>query len=127
MRTIIGARGRMGRVGNAVFFLLVPLAAAIAPTTVEAQTCGFSVPGAALTGVINTYRPGVGTAAAGATSISVGAIDPNGGSTAIAFGDLLLVIQMQDADINTANSTAYGANNGSASGATALNSAGLYE
>ena len=126
MRTIIGARGRMGRVGKFVFLLLVPFAAAVAPKTVDAQTCGLSA-GGILTNVINTYYPGVGTAAAGATSISVGTIDASGAPTAIASGDLLLVIQMQDADINFTNGTAYGANNGSARGATALNSAGLYE
>ena len=80
MRTIIGARGRMGRVGKVVFLLLVPFAAAVAPTTVDAQTCGLSA-GGTLANVINSYYPGVGTAAAGATSISVGTIDPNGATT----------------------------------------------
>jgi hypothetical protein len=126
MRTIIGARGRMGRVGKAVFLLLVPLAAAVAPTTVDAQTCGLSA-GGTLSNVINTYYPGTANANAGATSISVGAIDPAGASTAIAAGDLLLVIQMQDADIDFTNTTNYGSGTGNAHGATALNSAGLYE
>src|SRR6185503_17346762 len=41
--------------------------------------------------------------------------------------DLLLVIQMQDASINTGNSTAYGANNGTGIGYTAANNSGKYE
>src|ERR1700716_4334051 len=99
MTTVIGARGRKCRSGRAGLILsfLVPLAFAVAPGTVDAQTCGLPVPAAPLAGVINTYYPGVGTAAAGATSISVGAIDPDGAATPIASGDLLLVIQMQDA------------------------------
>jgi hypothetical protein len=116
----------MGRVGKFVVLLLVPFAAAVAPTTVDAQTCGLSA-GGTLTGVINSYYPGTADAAAGATSISVGAIDPNGAANAIASGDLLLVIQMQDADINTTNGTTYGSGTGNAHGVTALNSAGLYE
>lgn len=61
--------------------------------------------GGTLSGTINTYYPGVGTASAGATSISVGT--PTAGTT-IAAGDLLLVIQMQDATINSTNTDAYG-------------------
>jgi hypothetical protein len=65
----------------------------------------------------------------GATSIEVGTIDPNGNQTTITPGDLLLIIQMQDADINFSDTTAYGSgsssNNGS--GATAINQTGLYE
>jgi len=83
-----------------------------------------------LTGVVNSYYPGVGTAAAGATSITVGA--RRGSATNIASGDVLLVIQMQDADIYvgtipSANTTAYGANNGSGRGTTNPNNAGVYE
>ena len=128
MRTVIGARGRMGRVGRAVRVLsfLLPFATAVAPTSVDAQTCGLSA-GGTLSNVINSYYPGTANANAGATSISVGAIDPSGATTAIAAGDLLLVIQMQDADINTTNDTNYGSNSGNAHGVTALNSAGLYE
>lgn len=61
--------------------------------------------GGTLSGTINTYYPGVGTASAGATSISVGT--PTAGTT-IAAGDLLLVIQMQDATTNSTNTDAYG-------------------
>lgn len=81
-------------------------------------------PGAALTGVINTYFPGTANAAAGATSISVGA-----SSGAVAFvtaGDLLLVMQMQDAAIDSSNTVAYG-NGATGSGFTNLNNSGIYE
>ncbi len=59
----------------------------------------------ALTGVVNTYYPGIASVAAGATTISVGA--PTGGAP-IQAGDLLLVIQMQGATIDASNTDAYG-------------------
>ena len=58
-------------------------------------------------GVINTYYPGTASVSAGATSIPVGS--PSGNtSKPIANGDLLLVIQMQDADISYINTSNYG-------------------
>jgi LPXTG-site transpeptidase (sortase) family protein len=81
-------------------------------------------PNAALTGVVNTYYPGAASAAAGATAISVGA--PIGAAQAIAAGDLLLVIQMQDADISGVNGITYG-DGATGRGSTALRSTGLYE
>ena len=77
---------------------------------------------------MNTYYSATAaTVSAGATSIPVGA--PIGAATPIAAGDLLLVIQMQGADINATNTDSYG--NGvagaPASGYTALGSSGLYE
>jgi uncharacterized repeat protein (TIGR01451 family) len=60
----------------------------------------------------NTYYPGTATANAGATSITVGAATGTG--LAIGVGDLLLVIQMQAADINSIDSDSYG--NGVAGG-----------
>jgi uncharacterized repeat protein (TIGR01451 family) len=64
-------------------------------------------------GIINTYYPGAtnSTAAAGTTSIPVGAINSDGSTTPIAPGDLLLIIQMQGADINSSNSDSYGDGN----------------
>ncbi|MDF7814242.1 T9SS type A sorting domain-containing protein [Hymenobacter sp. YC55] len=59
----------------------------------------------ALTTNPNTYFPGTASAAANATTITVGAAS---GTTPIAIGDLLLVIQMQGADINATNTDAYG-------------------
>lgn len=80
--------------------------------------------GGVLTGTINTYFPGTVTAAAGAKAITVGA--SIGSATPIAIGDLLLVIQMQDALINSTNTSAYG-DGGSGSGSTNLNNSGVYE
>ena len=102
-----------------------------AVATVQAVACGTvtqAQPGTNLTGVLNTYYPGTASVAAGATSITVGAATggPGGTPTAIAAGNLLLVIQMQDASINDTNSVAYG-NGSTGQGFTALNSAGDYE
>ena len=80
-------------------------------------------------GIVNDYYPAPSTTttvAAGATSIPVGTKDPLGYGATIASGDLLLIIQMQDATITTTNSSAYGGSGGGA-GYTALNSTGLYE
>ena len=60
------------------------------------------------TGVVNTYYPGVGTPAAGATSVQVDTPHRRPG-TPIAAGDMLLVMQMQDAQIDTHNTGDYGA------------------
>lgn len=88
---------------------------------------GNNGPGNQIGGVINTYYPGTATVGAGANTIALGTA--TGASTPIAAGDLLLVIQMQDAEIDASNTDAYG--NGQAgnpaSGATTLNNAGRYE
>jgi uncharacterized repeat protein (TIGR01451 family)/fimbrial isopeptide formation D2 family protein len=76
-------------------------------------------------GVINTYYPGTASVSAGATSIPVGS--SSGSATQIAAGDMLLIIQMQDADINYTNSSNYGGGSGTGSGYTALNQTGVYE
>ncbi len=78
-------------------------------------------------GVVNTYYPGAASVAAGATSITLDAAI--GASTSISAGDLLLIIQMQDAEINSDDSVDYGdgAGNGAASGSTDIRNTGLYE
>src|SRR5438552_109126 len=122
----LGHRGgiRVLLVGAAIVGFVIP------PASVEAAgAC--ATPGrdgtATLNSVINTYYPGALTAAAGATTITLGTA--TGAGTPIAVGDLVVVIQMQDAAIDSANTGAYG--NGiagdPASGWTGLNSAGLYE
>jgi len=66
------------------------------------QVCaipGKDGPAAALSGVVNTYYPGTANALAGATTINVGTAR---GTPALASGDLVLVIQMQDG-VNAAN------------------------
>jgi uncharacterized repeat protein (TIGR01451 family) len=75
---------------------------------------------------VNTYFPGSGTATSGNNSITVAASGATG--TGISAGDLLLIIQMQGADINGTDSNAYGANNASGAGNLTDNfTAGTYE
>ena len=102
-----------------------------AVATVQAAACATPPQAVAnnnVTGVLNTYYPGSASVLPGATSITVGAASggPGGTPAAIAAGNLLLVIQMQDASINDSNNVAYG-NGYTGQGFTALNSAGDYE
>ncbi|WP_198172610.1 T9SS type A sorting domain-containing protein [Hymenobacter ginkgonis] len=82
----------------------------------------------------DTYYPGTQSAAVNATSITVGAATigstTTGTPTTISKGDLLLVVQMQGADINYTNTDAYGDGvaGGGASGNLNTNfTAGTYE
>jgi fimbrial isopeptide formation D2 family protein len=97
-----------------VFAVLISLVASVMevrPVLADkAGVCG--TPGkdgpiTTLSGVVNSYYPGNANVAAGATSIPVAAAR-TGGGTAIGAGDLLLVIQMQGADINGENYERYG-------------------
>ncbi|RMA71606.1 immunoglobulin domain-containing protein, partial [Flavobacterium weaverense] len=87
--------------------------------TTDAQICG--TPGvdgpANISTAINTYYPiqvGEPTLNAGAQAVNLGAVpaidayENNFGTTPISVGDLILIIQMQDADINYSNSQLYG-------------------
>lgn len=56
--------------------------------------------------VINTYFPGNTSVATGATSITLGAA--SGAATPISAGDLLIVMQIQGATIDTSNTASYG-------------------
>ena len=102
--------------GNNTYVALAPVVSVV---------CGNSVisSGGTISGVINTYFPGTASVAKGATSIPIGAAN---GSGTITTGSLLLVIQMQDASINTSNSVAYG-NGSTGAGFTTINNAGNYE
>ncbi|MBV9959980.1 MAG: hypothetical protein JO360_16250 [Acidobacteria bacterium] len=118
--------------GGLLRFALVCFVAALccAPLSVAAQTCavpGQQGNGGTLTGIINTYYPGTATANAGATSITLGT--SRGAATPIASGNLLLVIQMQDAAINSTNTGAYGDGtaNDPATGYSAVNNTGRFE
>ncbi|GAB3544535.1 hypothetical protein GCM10027343_19820 [Noviherbaspirillum agri] len=80
--------------------------------------------------VVNTYYPPASvntTIPAGATSIELAA--STGSSTPIERGDVLLILQMQDATIDAANNTRYGsgATAGNGSGMTSAGNSGLYE
>ena len=108
--------------GAALVFTAPQLAIAIAQGCL---TPGNDGPNATLTGVVNSYYPATAGAAAGATSISVNT-PLAGGGPAIAAGDLLLVIQMQDADIIGTNTIAYG-DGSTGAGSTNLRQTGKYE
>lgn len=110
-----------------LFVLPTPVADA-APLCATPPTSGTQT----ISGVVNTYYPAVSSIAAGTlnTSVTVGA--SRGAAAPLAVGDLVLVIQMQGADINATNSDAYGdgtATDGIGRGLlTATNyTAGLYE
>ncbi len=69
-------------------------------------------------GQVNTYFAGTSpSVSAGSTSITVGT--GNGASTPIKPGDLLLIIQMQGADIDSTNTSSYGDGSSSNNGSTA--------
>jgi hypothetical protein len=122
---------RLGHRGGTFALLLAAAVIAVVVPWIPAESAGqCATPGrdgtATLNGVINTYYPGSGTAS-GSGAITLGAA--TGAATPIAIGDLVLIIQMQDAAINSTNTGAYGDGvaGDPATGWTALNSAGLYE
>jgi uncharacterized repeat protein (TIGR01451 family) len=108
----------------ALISLLSPMLVEAAPTQ-----CAFpSRDGEATigSGIVNTYYPGTGSPAGGATSIVIGAADGRGASTPISVGDMLLVIQVQGASVTSTNAVGYGGSGGSR-GYSALGTAGNYE
>ncbi len=80
-----------------------------------------------ISGVVNSYYPGTQSVSAGATQITLGTA--TGLNSGIKKGDKLLIIQMQDAEINSTNTDAYGNGNpgGAGSGSTAFYTSGYYE
>lgn len=111
-------------------------ASATAYSLVQASLCG-TQPGkdgspGTVTGTINSYWPATASAATGATSITVGA--RRGAAVSITAGDLVLVIQMQDAAIDSNNDDRYGNGKGITGNTTGIgagytnaNNAGRYE
>src|SRR2546425_1039176 len=102
---------RAGHRGRTLILLLAAGVLALVVPSIPAHAAGgCATPGrdgtASLTGVINTYYPGVGTAAAASTTIMLGTA--TGAAAPIAIGDLVLVVQMQDAGIDSTNTGAYG-------------------
>jgi hypothetical protein len=100
------------------------------PAVASAELCatpGKDLAGGVLAGVVNRYHPGAASAAAGSASITLGVA--RGAATPITAGDLLLVIQMQDALINATAGDSYGDGVAGepASGATSTEGAGQYE
>lgn len=95
-----------------------------------AQTC--AMPGrdgtAPSSGTVNTYyTPANGTYTSDSTSLPLGS--SQGATTPVAPGDLVVLMQMQCANINSTNTSNYGAGNGSGRGDTEPGScqAGRYE
>ncbi|HLK98245.1 MAG TPA: Ig-like domain-containing protein, partial [Hymenobacter sp.] len=79
--------------------------------------------------VLNTYYAGSQSVAASSTTIQVGATS-RGAATQVAAGDIVLIMQMQGADLNVTSSNAYGdgVSTGDISGALSTNlTAGRYE
>jgi hypothetical protein len=103
--------------------------AALAPWSALAQS-SCAIPGndgvATISSYPNTIHPGSGTAVAGSTSLALGARDGRGAAVNIAPGDLVLIVQMQDASIDSSNSASYGGTSQGA-GYTSIGSSGLYE
>ena len=106
---------------------------ALRPAQVAWAQTGCASPGkdaTAYSAAPNTYYPGEGTAATNATTLTVGTPRTGAGAsaTAIEANDLLLVIQMQGADINSSTSAAYGSGTGTGNGNLPTNfTAGQYE
>jgi uncharacterized repeat protein (TIGR01451 family) len=83
-----------------------------------------------ITGTVNTYfRPALAAVAAGTKEIDIVAGEAKGMDKDIKAGDLLLIIQMQDASITTANNNSYGSGNtlNQGSGQSDMGKTGLYE
>ncbi|MFM2399805.1 MAG: hypothetical protein RL341_1962, partial [Pseudomonadota bacterium] len=119
---------RVGRLAVQAF--LFACAALLLNQSAWAQVC--AAPGKDATfsggGVVNSYFQGSGNLSAGSTSLALGAVGPAPGlTTPPTAGDLLLIIQMQDGTINSANSSSYGNGSGSGAGSTSVGSAGLHE
>ena len=102
-------------------FLVILCIAILSVNTIQAQTCPPPVT-STITSYSNTYYPGQQTTvSAGNTSIAIGAATY--GTNPISTGDVLLIIQMQGAQINSANDTTYG---DGVKGSGYLNNALLY-
>jgi uncharacterized repeat protein (TIGR01451 family) len=118
--------------GEDVTVTAAPTVPAPAPAPVRTGTGICAMPGkdgdGNTNGVINTYYQGNNISLnPGTQTMSVGSA--LGLSNPITPGDLLLIIQMQDATIDSSNTSSYGSgitgNNGS--GHTSLGNSGLYE
>jgi uncharacterized repeat protein (TIGR01451 family) len=97
----------------------------LAAISTHAQFC--AVPGkegpVTISGTVNTYYAGVDPVLnAQATSLTLGAINPGGSTTAPQVGDILLIIQMQGATIDARNDDRYG--DGGGTGLTSTTRAG---
>ena len=140
MGLFLSGRPVTGRAGSLIsrtasatlrrFYLVVLVAALTLPAHAWAQAvCANpgSNGGGTISGIVNTYFQGNGNLAAGATTLTLGKIDSRGSAVTLVMGDLLLIMQMQDGDINSTNTSSYGDGSGSGSGTTSAGNAGLHE
>ncbi|MEO1385742.1 MAG: DUF11 domain-containing protein [Cyanobacteria bacterium J06634_6] len=83
------------------------------------------------TDIVNTYFPPIAnsTLASGQTSITLDSYYTEGADTPISEGDMLMIIQMQDATIDSSNTAAYGSGNiaNDGRGQVSLGNTGVYE
>ena len=109
---------------------LVALASVFAMQLAVGQVCAppSSLVTGPTSGFVNNYFAGNGNLSVGAVSLTLGAVDTRAPvTTSLAIGDLLMVMQMQDASINTSNNNTYGDSSGSGSGTTGVGRSGLFE
>ncbi len=125
LRWLAGSLALLLLSANTASFLLFPTKPAKAEIAGACAVPGKDGP-ATISGIINTYYAGSGTASS--TSLTLGAIRSGGSTTPIAAGDLILIVQMQDATINSTDSNSYGdgVSGDPASGSTG-GTAGTYE
>ncbi|KAA2238412.1 T9SS type B sorting domain-containing protein [Chitinophaga agrisoli] len=95
---------KLKRIGWLLGLLLCNILKAQLPLPVLGP-CGAS---ATISGVVNTYYPGLNNINTGEVTIVLGA--PTGNAQPLVRGDRVLIIQMQDATINSSNTPAYGGN-----------------
>lgn len=99
---------------------------------IACATPGKDGAGGTLTGIVNAYYPpaATGTLASSSTSVTLGAAaGAPAAQTPISNGDLLLIIQMQGATIDNANTSSYGHGvpGDPGAGSTNLGNSGLFE
>ena len=97
---------KRGHTNACLFAALLPLLL-LAGARLHAQSCPSSVTTTTITSFPNTYFPGQqAVVSAGSTAVVIGAATY--GTTPISTGDVLLIIQMQGAQINSTNASTYG-------------------
>ena len=123
-----------GLLGLGIVFAQVPIISSTKPALAASSFC--ATPGidgvTNTTTVINTYFVGGSPGEAispGDKNINLPSYNNNGANIPIVPGDLLMIVQMQDATIDSDNDASYGSGNtaNDGSGATTIGNSGLYE